>query len=337
MRIPPLFDPPIKTTTVECFIKDKRESFFLWYHPFAEGDPVRFWEAEPGQAAADFLYDANFQQVIAFLASGESLIEEINHNPKSIGSWRPLTRFVYNLLDCPSLHPFYYPAISTITNAYAKSMQDEKPSPLPVDFLSSLAASLKETRDLVSYTATTCFDREDKNQSAIEPFMSAGLFRQVKLSDMYIRITRSSKDLPDPTLAIRPQTLEDLWNYLCFEYLNANVFFTLCPNCNRYFATTGRGNVKYCNRTFEDTGKTCREIMPVVVLHNKWADSLAEDYFKRTYKTMYSRVSAHKITKEQFKVWSEIARQKRDECKEGKISLEEFDAWLQSDEYMRLI
>lgn len=336
MLIPLLFETPIKTTTVECFLTNKRESFFLYLSSF-DCPPVRFWEAEPGQAAADFLYDNNFEHVIDFLKSGDRLIQEINHAPQNTASWNPLTRFVYSLLECPSLHPFYYPAISEITNTYAEIIQTEHASSLPATFLSALAESLEETRSLVAQTAASCFARSDKTQSAIELFHSAGLFRPAKLSDMYLHSIHSVNSPPELTLAIRPQSLKDLWNYLCFEYLNLNVFFTLCPNCNRYFAATGRGNVKYCNRLFEDTGKTCREIMPVVVLHNKWADSLAEDYFKRTYKTMYSRVSAHKITKEQFKVWSEIARQKRDDCKKGKLSLEEFDSWLQSDDYIKLL
>jgi hypothetical protein len=37
------------------------------------------------------------------------------------------------------------------------------------------------------------------------------------------------------------------------------------------------------------------------------------------------------MTKEEFAVWSAEAREKRDLCLAGKLSLEEFVAWLDSD------
>ena len=41
---------------------------------------------------------------------------------------------------------------------------------------------------------------------------------------------------------------------------------------------------------------------------------------------MYGR-----MTEEDFRAWSEKARQLRDECRDGRLSLVEFIAWLDSD------
>ena len=80
MLLIPLLFETAKTTAIECFLYNNRESFSL-YIPSFDCPPVRFWEAEPGQAAADFLYDNNFEYVIDFLKSGDRLIKEINRAP----------------------------------------------------------------------------------------------------------------------------------------------------------------------------------------------------------------------------------------------------------------
>ena len=54
----------------------------------------------------------------------------------------------------------------------------------------------------------------------------------------------------------------------------------------------------------------------------------AEKVFNRAYKTFYSRMSAGKLSKELFKEWSKDARQKRDECISGKITIEDFERWI---------
>ena len=52
---------------------------------------------------------------------------------------------------------------------------------------------------------------------------------------------------------------------------------------------------------------------------------------KRSYKAHNARIRYGLMTREEFQAWSKEARQKRDRCVAGELSLEEFVAWLDSD------
>ena len=50
--------------------------------------------------------------------------------------------------------------------------------------------------------------------------------------------------------------------------------------------------------------------------------------FRREYKKRFAWIRAGRITKDEFYAWSERAREQRDECDTGKVTLEEFEVWL---------
>ena len=53
--------------------------------------------------------------------------------------------------------------------------------------------------------------------------------------------------------------------------------------------------------------------------------------YKRSYKAHNARIRYGLMTREEFQAWSKEARQNRDRCVAGELSLEEFVAWLDSD------
>lgn len=50
--------------------------------------------------------------------------------------------------------------------------------------------------------------------------------------------------------------------------------------------------------------------------------------YPREYKKRFAWIRAGRITKDEFYSWREKAREKKAECEEGKITLEEFGRWL---------
>ena len=50
--------------------------------------------------------------------------------------------------------------------------------------------------------------------------------------------------------------------------------------------------------------------------------------YRREYKKRFAWIKAGKISQEDFYVWSEQAREKKDACEAGAMSVEEFAAWL---------
>lgn len=125
-----------------------------------------------------------------------------------------------------------------------------------------------------------------------------------------------------------PETGYDLIDYHLRECLKREIKMQVCKNCGRLFAVTGHGGTEYCDRSFDEKGRTCKEIGAFRV----WEKSKSEDevfkIYRREYKKRFAWIRAGKITKDEFYSWSEKAREKKAECEAGKITLEEFGQWL---------
>ena len=103
-----------------------------------------------------------------------------------------------------------------------------------------------------------------------------------------------------------------------------------CRNCGRCFPITGRITAEYCSRP-SLSGKLCRSTAPV----QKWAESRRSDQafqeYRREYKRRFAWIKAGKYTEDEFSDWSRRAREKRTECENEKITLEEFIEWLKAE------
>ena len=104
-----------------------------------------------------------------------------------------------------------------------------------------------------------------------------------------------------------------------------------CKNCGRYFVVTGNITQDYCTRLMEGSEKTCRQMGAVVQYQSRQMKNPATREFTRSYKAHNARVRYGTMTKAEFTAWSKTAREKRDACVAGKLSLEDFVAWLDSD------
>ncbi len=60
----------------------------------------------------------------------------------------------------------------------------------------------------------------------------------------------------------------------------------------------------------------------------KKSDTPALKAYSKAYKKRFAWIKYGKITKEAFYEWSEKAREKRELCLKGNMTLEEFQAWL---------
>lgn len=125
-----------------------------------------------------------------------------------------------------------------------------------------------------------------------------------------------------------PETVYDLIDYHLRECLKREIKMRVCKNCRRLFAVTGHGGVEYCDRPFDEKGRTCKEIGAFRV----WEKSKSKDevfkVYRREYKKRFAWIKAGKITKDEFYDWSEKVREKKAECEKGKITLEDFRLFL---------
>lgn len=130
------------------------------------------------------------------------------------------------------------------------------------------------------------------------------------------------------TEVLYPNSICDLIDYSLRECVQREQRVRLCKNCGQYFALTGRGTAEYCDLTADDKGRTCKEMGAI----HQWTKSKAGDeafkLYRREYKRRFAWIKAGKISSEELYVWGEIAREKKTECDEGKITIQEYQSWL---------
>lgn len=131
-----------------------------------------------------------------------------------------------------------------------------------------------------------------------------------------------------------PRAMVDIVEFLLREIIRREVSFKVCKSCGKYFPATVHGNTEFCDRLFQDTGKTCRDIGSLTKWKEKVAASPAILLYNKHYKTRFSRIRAGKITREVFQEWAAKAREYRDKVTNGEIPLEEFEDWLKSGRWV---
>ncbi len=296
-----------------------------------KGPPFEVGVFELGQSMIDFLYDPDYERIVGALLESDSHVKQILEAPNDVARWVPL----YLLLQAAQSQFFYFYLVQEIVTAYKSKMCRPDGTPYPIDYFCEIGRSYQRLRERVKDIVGVCFEETSKNGASateryIENFpLDTLLYRDVSGEPVPAKPYKEGEPMSHKMAEVlHPRMPEDIGNFLFFQYLKENILFKRCENCQKYFVATGRSNVKYCDRMVDKTGKTCRQIAPAMTFREKRKDSPAEKVFNRAYKTLHSRMSAGKLSKELFKEWSKEARQKRDECAAGKITLEDFERWL---------
>ena len=130
---------------------------------------------------------------------------------------------------------------------------------------------------------------------------------------------------------LNTESVSDLICFLLCRYLEANLRFHACKFCGKLFGVTKNYKQEYCSRVIPGSEKTCKEMGSVRLYEKKIFSEPAIKEYKRSYKAHNARIRYGLMTREEFDKWAAEAREKRDACVAGKLSLEDFVAWLDSD------
>ena len=322
----------ISELTAKVYIKDRVEYYTLTNQ---NGTVVSDYKSELGNTAVEFLYDTLFEQVIGFLQVSESIVSNIKQGIDAENNLKHLDLFAQNLHAEDKLHPFYYPLFAEVIGAYQREMCDDQGIPLPDDHFVQIGKQLEQCKqklqDLLE-AQDEVLDSEASNECYRRKAFSAPLpIPNLQAEMMPAESEQEEKASFDIVMVLLPKTLEEVWNYLLANYVHYGLRFKRCENCRRFFATTGRGNPKFCERLIPGMGKSCRQVMPKLNFNSKGEKDPAVWLYNRAYKTMYSRVTAGTFPKESFKEWSKRARTARDQCSRGEMSAEDYSAWLFSN------
>lgn len=123
-------------------------------------------------------------------------------------------------------------------------------------------------------------------------------------------------------------SVQDWFRYEFLYLAKGNVLYKQCKNCGRFFIPSGRSDSEYCDRIDAASGKTCKEVGAINTFAKKHENDEIHQAYTKAYRRMDSRKRTMYISKKEFTEWSKTAREKRNLCEDGVITLEEFQAWL---------
>ena len=89
-------------------------------------------------------------------------------------------------------------------------------------------------------------------------------------------------------------------------------------------------DTNYCDRVAEGQTRSCQDLAAQESYRAKAAENPAPPIYSKYYKRYAARVRSRQIKEADFKKWKFQALAKRDECSNGKITVEEYIAWTES-------
>lgn len=95
--------------------------------------------------------------------------------------------------------------------------------------------------------------------------------------------------------------------------IQINAKMKRCKRCGKYFLLKGDYNTDYCDRILPGEKLTCKKAAAIDTRKRKIQKSPILKEYERAYKRNYARLSNHKMTNEDFRLWTEKASKKRDE------------------------
>ena len=130
------------------------------------------------------------------------------------------------------------------------------------------------------------------------------------------------------TDVLYPDSIYGIVDFHLRECVKRETRLRVCKNCGRYFAIQRRSNAEYCDRVLDEKGRTCKDVGAIALWTKNKSTDEAFKLYRREYKKRFAWIKAGKVLPEEVYAWGERAREKKAECEEGKITLEEFEGWL---------
>lgn len=97
-----------------------------------------------------------------------------------------------------------------------------------------------------------------------------------------------------------------------FTLIKLDLRVKKCQNCGKYFILKGDYGTDYCDRIPEGEKFTCKKLAAIKTRKQKVKGNPILKEYEKAYKRMYARLSNHKLSNEEFRVWSDEASVKRD-------------------------
>ncbi len=121
----------------------------------------------------------------------------------------------------------------------------------------------------------------------------------------------------------------DMLNLEFTKMLETDIRLRRCKRCGRYFIMKGNYDTNYCDKILDGQTKTCQELAAQENYKAKAAENPALKIYSKYYKRYAARLQVRQIKEADFNKWRYEAMTKRDECTDGKITVDEYVEWLE--------
>ena len=134
----------------------------------------------------------------------------------------------------------------------------------------------------------------------------------IPLSEIPNDIIKQIKGNAKVIVVNKCETVQDFCFFELYTLLSNNFSIKRCANCEKLFIPSGKYNTDCCDRVPEGEKYSCKKIMAQKRRKEKVNSNPITKEYERAYKRNYARLTNHKMSSEDFRLWVEEATRKRD-------------------------
>lgn len=201
------------------------------------------------------------------------------------------------------------------------------------EFIDVFLYSMHERQALVSQTLDKVLKEKDSSTiSALARFYeyenNDELFRENWSSRFEIFFGKRAENTAGIVQLTVLNRIDDMMRYELVQMLVRDVKYKYCQNCKQLFIPSGRSDSLYCDRVMQGEDKPCKEIGAQIAAKKKLENNDELKIYRQAYQRLKKRVDFGYMSAEEFDKWNADALPMRNECTAGKVSFDEFKAWI---------
>lgn len=278
--------------------------------------------------------DSNIQDHINRFISYRAYKELINYLAFGSTASALFPPYINNGTDIFEAMDDYYQYLKTLQQEYKEVLEFCFDSMFHPDVLGDMTPAVRYYlyRKINKMPPFVEFNEEqrlllgDKKTSAdYDPLVLADFAREHNI-DAYTLMYFHNYD-HNPVIRYRCESLHEFLELEFNKLIEYGVNLKRCERCGQFFTVKGNYDARYCNRIHFGEIRTCRDLAAEENYKNKMAENKALPIYRKYYRRYSARVKVHQIKEPDFKKWKYAALSKRDDCSNGKITVEEYIDW----------
>ncbi len=178
-------------------------------------------------------------------------------------------------------------------------------------------------RERISFQPDHTEEIHIDDNNAVHAFAEKFDFPEEKLNEI----------LQNPVQMIREYEFHRVSDILSMEFsrmLETGVRLRKCKRCGKYFLMKGNYDTQYCSRIAPGETRKCQELAAQENYKRKAENNPALDIYGKYYRRYSARVKVHQIKPDAFRKWKYAAISQRNDCIDGKISVQELIDWMEA-------